>query len=213
MDHTVHRSHDHPPPPGLEYLPPAPGTYQLPPIQAAAGGAVIDADGTHRNLDDFLGDKLTLLSFVYTRCEDVEGCLLATGVLQMISRELRSQPELAGQVRLITLSFDPEHDTPEVMRRYAAREYQESRWDLRPWVFLTTGSEQEIRPILDAYGQYIVPEFDDQGYLTGDFTHVLKVYLIDRRRWVRNIYSTSFLHPAIAINDLKTLVMEEDNPS
>ena len=35
------------------------------------------------------------------------------------------------------------------------------------------------------------------------------VFLIDREREVRNVYSTSFLHPAIALNDLRTLVMED----
>ena len=49
----------------------------------------------------------------------------------------------------------------------------------------------------------------ESGALTDRYAHVLKVYLIDRQRQVRNIYRSSFLHPAIAINDLRTLLMEE----
>jgi len=200
------------PPPGLEYLPPAPGSYELPPIQAAADGAVIDADGTPRRLHAYLGDRYTLLSFVYARCTDTQGCPLATGVLEMVREALAAEPELGARVRLVTLSFDPRRDTPEAMRRYAAHaggDYAATPWNARPWVFLTTASQRNLRPILDGYGQSIVREIDATGRPTGEFAHVLKVFLIDRARRVRNIYSTSFLHPALVINDLKTLRMND----
>ncbi|HEU4402823.1 MAG TPA: SCO family protein [Candidatus Polarisedimenticolia bacterium] len=200
------------PPPGLEYIPPPPGSYALPPIQPAVDGAVIDTDGTPRRLFDYLGDRYVLLSFVYTRCTDTEGCPLATGILEMVAEELKTDATLASAVRLVTLSFDPERDTPEVMRRYALHaggEYAKIPWNRRPWVFLAAPSAAALRPVLEGYGQSIVREIDATGKPTGNFSHVLKVYLIDRKRRVRNIYSTSFLHPATAINDLKTLVMED----
>ncbi len=196
-------------------MPPAPGSYALPPIQPAADGAVIDADGTPRRLFDYLGDRDILLSFVYTRCTDTEGCPLATGVLEMVREGLAKDPELAAMVRLVTLSFDPERDSPGAMRRYALHAGgidPGTRWNERPWVFLTTASRARLQPILDGYGQSVVRELDAAGRPTGDFTHVLKVFLIDRRKRVRNIYSTSFLHPAIALNDLKTLALEEVDP-
>lgn len=200
------------PPAGLEYAPPPPGSYELPPIEPAVDGAIIDADGTRRHLFDYLGDRYVLLSFIYTHCTDSEGCPLATGVLDMVRESLGSEPDLAAHVRLITLSFDPERDSPEVMHRYAAlagRDYAATRWDARPWAFLTTASRADLQPILDGYGQSLVREIDAAGKPTGDFSHVLKVFLVDTQRRVRNIYSTSFLHPAIAINDLKTLWMED----
>ena len=204
------------PPPGLEYIPPSPGSYRLPVIQPAADGAVIDIDGSRRRLFDYLGDRFVLLSFVYTRCTDSGGCPLATGVLDMVNEQLESEPVLMSNVRLVTLSFDPGHDAPEVMRRYArhgGRDYSGKRWDSRPWAFLTTPSPEELAPILEGYGQSIVEEVDEEGNATGDYSHVLKVFLIDRQRRVRNIYSTSFLHPATAMNDLKTLSLQEAEPS
>jgi cytochrome oxidase Cu insertion factor (SCO1/SenC/PrrC family) len=214
-------------PEGLEFAPPAAGTYSLPPIQEAVDGVVVGTDGSRRRLFDYLGDRHVVLSFIYTRCVDSEGCPLATGILGMIREELEAAPELAAEVRLISLSFDPARDTTEVMRRYASHAvgpedvsggpiggagspagHARGR-DARSWVFLTTPSAADLQPILDGYGQSIVPEVDERGRPTGDFSHVLKVYLIDRRRRVRNIYSTAFLHPAIALNDLRTLVMEE----
>jgi cytochrome c peroxidase len=194
---------------GLEFEPPAAGTYELPVIQAAADGAVLDVDGEERRLFDYMEDKHVFLSLVYTRCTDGKGCPLARGVFDVMAREVGSEPGLADDVRFITLSFDPERDTPNVMRRYAAQDHVDARWDRRPWVFLTTPSRAELQPILDGYGQYVVPEIDESGNPTGDLTHVLKIFLVDRQRRVRNIYSSSYVHPTVAINDLKTLLMED----
>ena len=46
------------------------------------------------------------------------------------------------------------------------------------------------------------------GSQTDRFTHLLRVYLIDRKLRVRNIYSVSFLHPDILMNDVETLLLE-----
>ena len=203
------------PPEGLEYVPPEPGSYELPPIQAAADGEVIDAGGARHRLFDYLGDRYVVLSFIYTRCGDAKGCPLATGVLQTVHRHVAADEGLADRVRLVTLSFDPDRDRPEVMRRYASARGVDAgpEADADSWAFLTTVSDDALEPILEGYGQSIVPEVGPDGRPTGQFTHVLKVFLIDPERRIRNIYSTSFLHPALVINDLDTLRLEEDRPS
>jgi cytochrome c peroxidase len=150
-----------------------------------------------------------LLSFVYLNCSDATGCPLATANFHMIQQDLEADPQLAGRVRLITLSFDPTRDTPEAMLRHRGPEYLETPWQERDWALLTTGSWQDLQPILDGFGQTVVPELDESGQPTGNFSHVLKVFLVDRQQRVRNIYSSSYLHPALAVNDLKTLLMEE----
>lgn len=197
------------PPPGLGYVPPAPGSYELPPIQAATDGDVVDATGAQRRLFDYMGDRCAVLSFVYTRCGDVTGCPMATAVFHELHAAIAGDPELAGRVRLVTLSFDPDHDTPEVMDHYARVGGVETDPAQGSWVFLTTRSPTELAPILEGYGQYVVPERGEDGRFDGTFTHVLKVFLVDPSLRVRNIYSTSFLHPALVINDLKTLLLEE----
>jgi cytochrome oxidase Cu insertion factor (SCO1/SenC/PrrC family) len=195
--------------PGPGFEPPPPASYQLASIQRAADGNVLDADGTRHRLSSYLGDRLVLLSFIYTRCTDGQGCPFATAVFHLIEREIASRPGLEGRVRLVTLSFDPSHDTPEVMLRYAGDGYLDQPWHERRWAFLTTGSSRDLQPILDGYGQSVAPEIDENGDLTDRYSHVLKVFLIDRERRVRNIYSTGFLHPAVVVNDLETLRMEE----
>ncbi len=194
---------------GLEFRPPPPGSYSLPPIQAAADGTVLDDSGQRRRLFDYLGDRYVLLSFIYTRCSVKTGCPLAAAVFQMLRSGLDEEPAVAGQVHLVTLSFDPERDTPGAMNRYARSLGVKGAAESKAWTFLTTSSYGDLQPILDGYGQYIVREIDAEGRFTGDRSHMLKVFLIDRERRVRQIYSTAYLHPSIVINDVKTLMIED----
>ncbi|MBE0435051.1 MAG: SCO family protein [Methylomicrobium sp.] len=189
----------------LEYeLPPA-GSYRLPALGSAAGGDVLDEQGRTVNLHRLMGGKIVLLSFIYSTCSDVNGCPLATGVFHQIKNRLKKEPELAGQLRLLTLSFNPEYDTPEQMRQYGEHLQGENI----DWRFLTTASETELRPILENYRQHIRKVYDENGQFTGTFSHILRVYLIDRNKQIRNIYSVSYLHPDALINDMKTLLQPE----
>ena len=63
-----------------------------------------------------------------------------------------------------------------------------------------------LDPILKGYQQRIVREYDENGNYIGSISHILRVFLIDREKNVRNIYSVSFLHPDLLINDIKTLL-------
>ena len=188
----------------LNYEAPAPGTYRLPPIMRAVDGSVLREDGSPAHLFDLMGDRFVLMSFVYTRCTDVNGCPLAKAVFHLVRSRLKEHPDLAEAARLISVSFDPENDTPEVMRSYRPKSDDGSV----EWEFLTTRDRSDLRPILDGYGQYTLREYDHNGVYTGEFAHLLRVYLIDRERQVRNIYSTGFLHPDILMNDLETLLLE-----
>jgi len=200
--------HGHPRSPWVEdlgYAPPAPGSYRLPVLSPAADGTAVAAGGEGVSLHSLFAGKIALLSFIYTQCSDARGCPMATRVLHEVEGAMGHEPALQQNLRLVSLSFDPRRDTPEVMAGYAGGSAaRESGWQ-----FLTSASPAELGAILDAYGQYVVPERNAQGELTGNFAHVLKVFLIDRQQRVRNIYSVSFLHPALVINDVKTLLLEE----
>jgi len=189
----------------LGYAPPTAGTYALPALFAAADGPVLAEGGTATRLHDVFGDRVVVLSFVYSACSDVAGCPLATAVLHRIQRQLRSSGAIAGRVRLVSLSFDPAHDTPAVMRLYG----QGLRDTAPDWRFLTTTSAAALQPILAAYDQPVSIDYDAQGRALGTFSHLLRVYLIDPHKRVRNIYSVSFLHPDLLIADIRTLLLEQ----
>jgi cytochrome c peroxidase len=190
----------------LPYEAPAPGSYRLANLGAAADGEVLDSGGKVLRLHDLMGDKIVLLSFIYSTCSDINGCPLATVVLHKLKSRLQKRPELAAQIRLLTLSFNPQQDTPEAMRRFGEG-FKSPDID---WRFLTTASEAKLQPILDKYGQNVRKEADAAGKFTGNFTHTLRVYLIDRAKQVRNIYSVSYLHADLLFNDVATLLSEAE---
>ena len=187
--------------PPLEFVPPPPGSYRLHRIMPAPEGRVLDVHGRAARLSQYLHDRITLLGFIYTTCADPDGCPLAYRVFDALKEAIAATPRLQGQVRLVTLSFDPARDTPEAMRRYAGSRVVESDAGLR-WYFLTTRSAKELHPLVEGFGQ----EVTRSGR---ELSHVLKVFLIDRRGDIREIYSSNFLHPQSVLNDIETLLLEE----
>jgi cytochrome c peroxidase len=192
----------------LSFTPPTPGSYRLPDLGSAADGEVLDAEGRATTLHALLGDGTSLLSFVYASCNDVNGCPLATAVLHRVQRRLGEAPELAGRIRLVSVSFDPTRDTPAVMKRYGAP-FQRDGVD---WRFATAPSDAALEPLLDAYGQSVLRDIDANGVDLGTFSHILRVFLIDGSRRIRNVYTVSFLHADTLMADLRTLLLEIDAP-
>ena len=121
----------------LPYSPPKPGSYKLPSLGAAADGQVLESTGQPATLHGLYAGRMVLLSFIYATCDDANGCPLATMVFHRIQSALEARPELKGRLRLITLSFNPAHDTPAVMVKYGEG-FQSGGID---WHFLTTRSE------------------------------------------------------------------------
>ena len=104
----------------LKFKPPVPGSYQLPKLGMASDGKVLDSNARPQTLHGLMGEnaKVVVLSFIYSTCSDVNGCPLATAVLHKLKSRLQKDPQLARQVRLLTLSFNPEHDTPQRMKAF-----------------------------------------------------------------------------------------------
>lgn len=191
----------------LRYAAPEPGSYRLPVLGPAADGEVIDASGRPRRLHQLFGGRAVVLAFIYSSCSDANGCPLATAVLHGVYTVMREDPVLGAGLRLISLSFDPERDTPERLRLYAKGATGLASGE--DWLFLTTASKAELAPILAAYGQAVQREPGADGEAVGAFAHVLRVFLIDRERRIRNIYSASFLHRDLVLADARTLIGEQ----
>lgn len=194
--------------PDLGFVLPQPGNYRLERIMEAPEGIVLESDGRVRRLSEFTTGMVTLFSFIYTYCTDARGCPLAYETMHSLKRSIENDPALRGKVRFVSMSFDPEYDTPAAMRSYGGKEARE-RKGLR-WHFLTTRSGKELAPMLDGFGQDVsVAAPKGPGQRVPVLSHMLKVYLLDRAGTVREIYSTSFLHPDILLNDIRTLMLEK----
>jgi cytochrome c peroxidase len=183
-----------------EYTPPAPGTYALPVIRTIVDHPLVDADGTPTTLYALTGTRLAVVAFIYTSCAEATGCPMSHAVLHGIDRALADDPALAARVRLVTVSFDPDRDTPA--RMAAQRSLHEPRTD---WRFVTTNGGPELERLLADFDQPVAKLRYEDGTWSGLFRHVLKVFLLDPEHRVRAIYSTGFLNQALVLNDLKTL--------
>lgn len=195
-----------PSPPAMGYTPLAPGTYKLERIQRAADARLLDASGRRVRLDTLLTGKVTLLTFFYTYCTDAWGCPYATRVMTELRARLSADRAVRDAVRFVSISFDPTHDTPEALRLYAGG--PAAQRDQLEWRFLTARDIRTLTPLLEDFGQDVEVEHDAAGRPTRTRHHMLKLFLIDRSGFVREIYALDTLHPPQLANDVLTLVQE-----
>ena len=188
-----------------DYDAPEPGTYKLPIIKPAADGNVLDSTGKSVHLRDLTHGRVTVMSFIYTRCASPTACPYATGVLRQLHESSAEDPALAKGLRFVSMSFDPSTDTPKRMAEYAALAGEQP--SASPWNFITTRSQADLQPILEAYGQTVDKRKNPSNPL-GPLNHILRVYLIDRDGNIRNIYSTGTLDPRLVLADTRTFLLE-----
>ena len=191
--------------PRMEFVPPRAGAYRLQRIQSIADAVLLDASGQLKHLASLTTGKVTLLTFFYTDCADALGCPFAYGTLNGLRARLLSEPQVRGNVRFVSVSLDPTHDTPAALTQYAGHLARDHRFE---WRFLTANSVPELLPVLEDFGQDVSVEIDARGRPTRALHHMLKVFLVDRHGEVREIYSLAYLQPDVIVNDIRTLLIE-----
>lgn len=125
-------------------------------VEAKAGDEVpnyrlINQDGKAIRVHDYKG-KTLLLTFIFTRCQDPDQCTLMSSNFATVDQGLQKQPELYGKTHLLSVSFDPEYDTPKVLRSYGAAytgRYTDETFD--HWEF-ASGSTDEVKGIAQFFG-------------------------------------------------------------
>ena len=183
----------------LDFAAPTPGSYRLPPIRAAVDAPYVDAGGARGHLHQLFAGRVTLLGFIYTHCDDVNGCPLATYVMAQVAKRLMTDPRIAPRLRLVSYSFDPARDTPTVLARYA-KSFRPPGVD---WDFVTSPDDASLATTLEAYQQNVQ---QGEGHA---FAHILRVFLVDSANRVRNIYSPAFLHADTLAADIETVLLEQ----
>jgi protein SCO1/2 len=128
--------------------------------------ALQDTNGRRIRLSDFAG-KVVVLNFVFTNCPDV--CPLHSEAIASIQEAINPTP-MKDVVQFVTITTDPERDTPVVMQAYG------STHGLDPinWVFLTSGTDESeaTRELAGRYGLKFTPSKD--GYqMHGIVTHLI----------------------------------------
>jgi protein SCO1 len=148
-------------------------------------------DGKLVSLSQFRG-KIVALNFIYTRCALPNFCVRSSNNFGELQRRFNAR--LNKDLVLLTVTFDPVHDSPETLSKYALQ----FNADPKAWHFLT-GPELAVRRACDLFGEDYFP---DEGLMD----HALHTAIIDRRqRLVANLEGNEFT--AQQLGDLVQAVM------
>jgi protein SCO1/2 len=158
--------------------------------------ALVDQSDQRFSVSGWKG-KTTLLTFTYTTCPLPDYCPLVDEHFMSLQDSLAKDQRLAGRVRLVSLSFDPTHDTPAVLAAHALKRHA----DPALWTF-ATGDERTVDRFAGKFGVTVVREAD------GTITHALRTFLIDRDGRIRKIYSGSDWKVDHVLADLRETTAE-----
>ena len=112
---------------------------------------LVNQNGDPIRIHDYKG-KALLLTFIFTRCQDPNQCTLMSGNFANIHQELQKDPEIRNKTHLLSITFDPEYDTPKVLRSYGSAytgKYADETFD--HWEF-ASGTQDEVKTIAQYFG-------------------------------------------------------------
>ena len=152
-------------------------------------------DDREIHIKDYRG-KALLLTFIYTRCPVPDYCTLMSDNFAQIDRALGQDAELYSNTHLLSISIDPEYDTPKVLRSYGAahtERYQNETF--AHWEF-ATGTNEQVKEIAQFFGLNYFPEKDQ-------IIHALRTVIIDPHGKVAKIYSGNEWKPEEVVDEIK----------
>ena len=163
-------------------------------------GSVPDFKLTERNGTDVqlarLRGKIWIADFIYTTCTDT--CPLQTAAMAKLQREFAAKPE----VQFVSVSVDPDRDTPQVLSAYADKHEA----DRQRWFFLTGQRDQVIKLVRDGF-HLSVAALPDGAEQSGMIPHSPRFVLIDRQAQIRGYYDSRALDGLARLrNDIETLL-------
>jgi protein SCO1/2 len=164
-----------------------------PPPTDKAGGTIEGAelpdfkltnqDGKRIGMKDFRGKALAI-TFIYTRCPIPTYCPWVSIHFSEMAMLLQRDQELKDKIRLLSISFDPKHDTPQILKNYGTGYYNK---DIKPdftlWQ-LATGSEEDVRKVADFFGLYYQAAPGDEKVID----HSLRTIVIGPDGKVRKVF-------------------------
>jgi protein SCO1/2 len=152
----------------VEPPPPPPLADVLTPGQPVKDATLVDQDGKPRTFSSFKGHRLAV-TFIYTRCPLPDVCPLLDKRFSQVQKAAAADDALRGRIRLLSVSFDPDTDTPAVLTAHAAR----LGADVATWKFVTAPREVVDR-FSAQFGVNVIREAD------GSITHSMRTVVVGR---------------------------------
>jgi protein SCO1/2 len=174
-------------------------TYHVPaPGDVVPDFSLRNQDGRAIHLAEFKG-KTLLVTFIYTRCPLPNFCPLVSHNFATINSELSGNPKLYAKTHLLSISFDPEHDTPAVLRSYGAGYLgSDSKAAFSHWDFAVPSKTE-----LQKMAQYF--DVGMSNGADGTITHTLSTTVIGPDGKVVKFYPGNEWTPSQLVDDVKKL--------
>jgi protein SCO1 len=176
--------------------PPDSGTEPAPGSQAPAL-ELTNQDGKPLRLRDAT-NTARVITFIYTRCPLPDYCPLMSENFAALHQLIERDPELRDRVRLLSVTLDPNFDTPEVLRQYGSRYAGASPRAFARWDF-ATGSPAEIRRL----AEYLGLSYKEED---GQILHSLRTAVIAPDGTLRKLYRGNEWKPGEIHTELKALL-------
>jgi protein SCO1/2 len=167
---------------------------------------LVNQNGDPIRMHDYKG-KTLLLTFIFTRCQDPDQCTLMSGNFATIHQELQKIPDLYNKTPLLSISVDPEYDTPPVLRSYGASytgKYSDETFD--HWEF-ASGSADEVKGIAQFFG---LRYYKDEQSGKEQIIHTLRTALIGPDSRIVKVYNGNEWKAEEVLNDLKDAARREE---
>ena len=152
-----------------------------------------DQDGKTRRLSDWRGQALAV-TFVYTRCPLPDFCPLMDEHFTRVQDAIKKDPALRRHAHLVTISFDPSHDTVAVIKAHA----EQRGADPSVWTYLT-GSPASIDHITSRFGLSAI----DANDAVQSITHNLRTTIVDPAGKFVKVYTGNQWTVDQLLNDLR----------
>jgi protein SCO1/2 len=178
----------------------APGPSGI--VEAKEGADLPDYGLTNQNgepihLAQYRGKSL-LLTFIYTRCPIPEYCTPMSQNFAQIDAELSKQPDLYQKTHLLSISIDPDYDTPAVLRSYGAAhtgKYGDEKFT--HWEF-ATGTKDQIKGVAQFFGLRYYADADQ-------IVHGLRTVIVKPDGKVAKVYRDNAWKPEEVVAELQKL--------
>ena len=178
----------------------------LPVYWNAPAFTLTDQDGQRVSTSDFAG-RVWLVNFIYTACPD-ECPLELMPKMRKVQELVKADARLAGKVQLVSISVDPDTDTPSVLKAYG------KAFDADPtlWRFLV-GTEQETADLLEnGFKVGLTQGHSDEASSEehSEINHPLRFVLVDAAGRIRGIPPSSDMTAEQFVEDMRRLVGERN---
>ena len=178
--------------PALGLSHPAKKDERLSKIGPAPGFALTNQEGLRVSLSELRG-RVVVVTFIYASCADT--CPLLTAKMATLQAQLGR--EFGPRVFFVSITVDPERDTPEVLKHYAEAHGAKAAG----WAFVT-GTPSEIRAVARGYGIYY------KKTPRGDVDHTFLTSVIDQAGTLRVQYLGVRFDPDELLRDIRSLLQE-----